>query len=114
MFNKSLSGINKRPLAMETDKSSDNMPDIRDSEWKLYHPKRHVKLKIISAICVVTGCLGVAFLAGSVYGSAGAGATQYAAEQRVSFARFGAPGPTYILDESNVRADCCWFFLLAP
>jgi hypothetical protein len=49
---------------------------------QLYHPDRHVKMKIISAILLVVACVGTAFTAGVTIGASQAGQSQYAAEKK--------------------------------
>ncbi|GMI14195.1 hypothetical protein TrVE_jg9331 [Triparma verrucosa] len=115
MFNKQLSGINKRmpnaaAKSMEIDDDSDKLHLTeagRLSGFKLYHPERHVKLKIFTAICVVCGCIGAAFVAGATWASAEVGASQNAAEAKTIKA-IRSSGSSGDFDDDVGYGGFCW------
>eukprot|EP00520_Triparma_pacifica_P020596 CAMPEP_0118646518 /NCGR_PEP_ID=MMETSP0785-20121206/8103_1 /TAXON_ID=91992 /ORGANISM="Bolidomonas pacifica, Strain CCMP 1866" /LENGTH=849 /DNA_ID=CAMNT_0006538525 /DNA_START=21 /DNA_END=2567 /DNA_ORIENTATION=- len=82
MFNKQLSGSNKKRGQMEMESQDSIALNEANGGFKLYHPHRHVKMKIFSAVFLLVACVGTAFTAGVTIGSSQAGKSQYNAEKK--------------------------------
>ncbi len=112
MFNRQLSGANKgkaESFNLESDTSRLTVLQAEEQGYKLYHPKRHVKLKIITAIFAFAGCVGAAFVAGTSIAAGQVGASQHAAEERTKTALWSSSGRDDEEDETfGGYGGFCW------
>jgi len=88
MFNKELSGVNKRSIAADEQHADEisrhrtnslTEEDALSRGFKFYHPKRHFKVKIITALLILLSISVTFFVMGVIWGASAAGSSQAAA-----------------------------------